>query len=156
MKKSPFLFLTSLALGACKKDDATPTTTDLLIAHDWVLAAQIKTEYVNGISTSNVVDEYQNSADCYRDNVLRFNSNHSIIVDEGALKCNTRLPQLQSGTWLLIPDNRLQFTDTSTGQLGLPLTVQSLTTTKMVLRYTSAQYLTNTVIFTQDFTYTAH
>jgi hypothetical protein len=93
--------LSIVGLNACDKDDDTPKA--LLTGKQWKLTSWISTPpyEVDGQLISNV---YTLLPACSHDDFIEFNSDGSMIKDEGEEKCNENEPQTTSGTWLLSND----------------------------------------------------
>lgn len=109
--KKLFLVLSAVAaLGACKKDsETTPTTssrTDLLTAKPWQATTVNIT--VSGIP----IPSGQFISACQLDNTYKFNADKTLVVDEGATKCNTTDPQTTSGTWAFANTDQTKVTIT--------------------------------------------
>jgi hypothetical protein len=93
----PLLFVLGVAsLGACKKNNETSpeaSRTELLTTKSWRLSASTIT------TGTSVKDEYATSEACERDNFIKFNTNKSVVVDEGATRCDPADMQTQTSTW---------------------------------------------------------
>jgi hypothetical protein len=155
MKKISFLLLAALALGSCKKNDdnspAAPSKTDLLTAKNWRITAQ-KNTTTFGTQTSTT-DEYAALSACERDNFAKFNTNKTVVFDEGATKCSTSDPQTESGTWDFNSDqSKLNLTDPSLGGVVIPFDIVELSATTLHVRYTNSA---SGVSSTEDVTFTA-
>lgn len=116
MKKLFFCLGTLAALGACKKDsDTTPASTasrtDLLTAKAWQISNVALT--VNGIS----LPSSQFITACQLDNSFKFNTDKTLVVDEGATKCNATDPQTTSGTWAFSNTDQTKITITLPGSV---------------------------------------
>jgi len=142
MKKLLLVFAAATVLGACKKDsEPAPTPTaatkaDVLVAKNWRLSAQTTT-YSIANTPSVSQDEYATYSSCERDNFLKFNANKTLLVDEGATKCDQSDPQTQNGSWDFNSDySKLTLMDPSQGSVAIPFDVVELTATTMHLRYT--------------------
>lgn len=91
MKKFVLPFLFAFILVSCGKDEETPvkTKTDLLCQANWKFSAAT----VGGADASGGIQA------CYKDNIIKFNSNGTGTADEGATKCNGADPQTYNITW---------------------------------------------------------
>lgn len=101
------LLAMALTMGACKKDDDTKSTSDILIEGKWDLtAAKINPgfEVFPGIVLSDLLlDEDP----CDADDLTIFNADGTATGDEGATKCDPSDPQTYSnGTWSLSADEK--------------------------------------------------
>ncbi|RZK14168.1 MAG: hypothetical protein EOO56_25510 [Hymenobacter sp.] len=108
MKKLLFVLGAIAALGACKKDSetapATGSRTDLLTAKPWQATT------VN-ISLSGIpIPSGQFISACQLDNTYKFNADKTLVIDEGATKCNTTDPQTTSGTWAFANTDQTKLT----------------------------------------------
>ncbi len=86
--------------SGCKKEEkATPKSkTELLCAHYWKMtAATIDPPLV--INGTPINDFYAQLEACDKDNIVKYNSNNTVINDEGATKCDPASPQTTTGTW---------------------------------------------------------
>jgi hypothetical protein len=93
-----FLFVLGVAsLGACKKNNETgpdASRTDLLTAKSWRMSAATIT-----VGANKPTDEYAATQACERDNFIKFKTNKSVVVDEGATRCDPSDSQTQESTW---------------------------------------------------------
>lgn len=91
MKKLPLALLFLLLYCSCSKDNSTPakTRTEILCQASWKFSAAT----VGGIDVSSQLSP------CQKDNIVKFNSDGSGNLDEGATKCNGADPQTSSLTW---------------------------------------------------------
>jgi hypothetical protein len=141
MRKISLLLLVAVTLGACKKDsENTPTTskTDLLAAKSWRISTQTSSFSSSNINNGTPVttDEYAASSACERDNFIKFNTNKTLVVDEGASRCDTSDPQTQNGTWDFNSDQtKLTMIDPSQGSVPIQFDIVELSASKLQLRY---------------------
>jgi hypothetical protein len=154
MKKLSFLLLAAIALGGCKKDDnspSSPSKADLLTAKNWRISAQ---KSISTVGTQTfTTDEYAASPACERDNFAKFNTNKSVVFDEGASKCDTSDPQTESGTWDFNSDQtKLNLNDPSLGGVIIPFDIVELSATTLHIRYTNSASGASS---TEDVTFTA-
>jgi len=107
MKKLSLLLLAAVALGSCKKNDdnspSAPSKTDLLTSKSWqpVTATSSITVAGQTLTLGGNVDA------CTADDVLKFNTDKSLVHDEGATKCDPTDPQTEKGTWDMPSDSKL-------------------------------------------------
>ncbi|RZK21402.1 MAG: hypothetical protein EOO56_11390 [Hymenobacter sp.] len=136
MKKLCLLLGAITVLGACKKDnDSTfPATsrTDLLTARRWQVSNVAITANGLPLPSSLVVSA------CQLDNTYKFNTDKTLVVDEGATKCSTTDPQTQSGTWAFANTDQTKLTITLPNSLfNGDVTITDLSSS--TLRLNSAQ-----------------
>ena len=146
MKKLLLLTLSLAALSACKKNNdntpATPSNTDLLVAKSWRVTAQtytVSSAVLNGGNplTTDIYAAYY-ATPCRADNFVTFNSNNTLVADEGALKCSPTDPQTKSGTWSFNSDKtKLTMVDPSQGGTPIPFDIITLSATTLHLRNTT-------------------
>jgi hypothetical protein len=147
----PFLLLAA-TLAACKKDNGSGLSrTDFLTTNKWRLTAQTTTVVSNG--TTTVTDEYAKLAACQRDNFTKFNSNNTLVINEGATTCNPQNPRTWDGDWEYVngDQNKLVFSAYISSS-RVPFDVLELSATTLRLRYTQSNSLNSS---TNDVTYTA-
>lgn len=102
MKKLFLLLLTVASLSACKKDsENTPSQTDLLTSKKWRVTAFSATYTTSGggAPTTNTVDQYAQTPACSKDDFYKFNTDKTLILDEGATKCSISSSQTTAFTW---------------------------------------------------------
>ena len=111
----PFLYsllLISFTEIACDKTSTDPSgRLRILESGKWQFTASFSTVKVG--DSTEIVDLLATLPDCTKDNYFIFQSDGTLIVDEGATKCNDSDPQTTtSGTWQLMNGaTQLQFTD---------------------------------------------
>jgi hypothetical protein len=129
--------LLAAAFTSCKKDDdKSPSKADQLSAKSWQLTASTVTSVDNGTTTT--VDAYKQLDACEKDNFMKFNSNKTLDVNEGALRCDPTDPQVQTGTWDLNSDQTKLYLSNAAMAGGLTAQVDlvELSDSKLVLRGT--------------------
>ena len=128
-----FLFVLGVAaLGACKKNNETSpeaSRTELLTAKSWRLAAATIT------AGTSKTDEFAASQACERDNFLKFNTNKSVVVDEGATRCDPSDAQTQTSTWDFNND-QTKLTIPVYAGLSIAADIVELSATTLHVRYT--------------------
>jgi hypothetical protein len=116
--KKLFLFALAVAsLSACKKDsENTPSKPDLLTSKNWritAFTATSTTTYPSGTPTTSTSDEYAKLLACEKDDFLKFNTDKTLIEDEGPSKCSSADPQRTTSQWEFNNDQtRLLITST--------------------------------------------
>jgi hypothetical protein len=128
----PFLFVLGVAaLGACKKNNETSpeaSRTELLTTKSWRMSAATTTK--GTVKT----DEYAATQACERDNLIKFNTNKSVVVDEGATRCDPADPQTQISTWDFNNDQTKLTIPISPG-LSIAADIVELSATTLHVRY---------------------
>lgn len=122
MKKA-LLFSTAIllvgALQSCEKDTETTIefpNKDLITSGVWIRIDLIQ----NGES------EWGDFLSCERDDEWCFKADNSLLLDEGALKCDLSDPQTVFGQWTMV-------NNTSIDLNGFLFTIDSINSTNMVL-----------------------
>ena len=96
--KNLFLLAAGLALlGACKDKAVTPTPPrlDLLTAKNWRISAQTTTSSDSPTTTDN----YATLPAYELDNFYKFNTDKTLVIDEGATKRKASDSQTETLTW---------------------------------------------------------
>ena len=96
MKKLFLLCLGVGALSGCKKEDTT-SRTYLLTAKNWRVSAAFSTLIANGQPV--VTDSYATFPACDRDDFFKFNSDSSLVRDQGSFKCDASASQALTSRW---------------------------------------------------------
>ncbi len=96
-----------LFLAGCKKDTAVSTPNKDIItggsSKSWLIKKVVATLTVAGnVQTTDVTNTFFQP--CELDNYTTFNSDGSLLLNEGATKCNSSDPQIQNGTYALNAD----------------------------------------------------
>jgi hypothetical protein len=128
------LFVVLFAFAACKKDKEEETREKLLTSGRWQVSAMTIDP---GIPFGGVtITDYYNSTlypACVKDDFVTFNANGTLVVDEGATKCDLSAPQTVSGTWTFNSDKTI-ITTTIEGESS-SVTILELTKSSMKGRY---------------------
>lgn len=104
MKKLFLCLVAPVALGACKKDEAPNVSVDVLTAKPWLVDNV-------ALSTSGIpIPSGQIVTACQTDNTYKFNTDNTLLVDEGAAKCNASDPQIAHGTWAFANSDQTKIT----------------------------------------------
>jgi Lipocalin-like domain len=112
----PFIYTLFLLViftqNACDKTSTDPSgRLKILESGDWQFTASFTSVKVG--DSTEIVDLLATLPECTKDNYFIFQPDGTLIVDEGATKCNDSNPQrISSGTWQLMNNStQLQFTD---------------------------------------------
>lgn len=134
------LLSVTFMFSACKKDDETSSKTKLLTGSSWKMTAftmepgfPIFDENFNIIGYST--DMFADMDTCEKDDTHKFNTDQSVITDEGATKCDSSDPQKTNGTWSFNSDE----TGITITEDGLSETVTILELTDKVLKFKSTE-----------------
>lgn len=140
------------ALSACHKDDNSPSLsrTDLLTTKNWRVTASTFTTTDQGNVT--VQDDYLKYLPCERDNFTKFNSDKTVVQNEGASKCNAAAPQSSTFVWAFNQDETQLLIGEDAGAT-VPFTIVELSATTLHLRTMPAN--SGSVSKSGDLVYTA-
>ena len=96
-----FALLTGAAawLSGCGKssEPAPRTRTELLTGPNWRLTASTQTITRAGVTATT--DFYATMDPCIKDNTAKYNTDMTLVIDEGPLKCYPGFPQTTSTSW---------------------------------------------------------
>ena len=152
MKKNKLSLLALLFVGlvvftSCKDDDDDPKPNSELIVGTWQVTADVITpayDFGNG----PVSDFYSITDACEKDDLLRINTGGTVVLDEGATKCDPDDAQTTTGTYTFNSStNQLTY---SYGPLSVTGTVSSVNNQNMVLVFTQVE---DGVTYTNTTTY---
>lgn len=124
------VLLTSFnTLSSCKKHSTTLTQNEtLLTQHGWVVAS-----IHQKVNNSGWVDIFSPLQTCKKDNRTFFNPNHSIVLDEGTIKCNSSdLQTIQYGTWEFA-SNETTLSSTSPSGINIESSISRLDDTSLIM-----------------------
>ncbi len=109
-----FLSVVILAANSCKKDDDEKTKTDMLTGKFWKFTSMNINPAIefNGLEYSDLFGLMPN---CSKDDQVKYNSDGTIIYDEGPSKCDEGDPQTETGTWVFSADET-KITETFDGE----------------------------------------
>jgi len=118
MKKILFTAIIFTAFfAACKKKEDKPATaqtkTQLLTANNWTLTAFVASR--PNEPDANMFGLFEN---CTKDDFIKFNTNFSVIFDEGATKCDPTDPQTETEIWSFGPNESTIIIDGDSLKLG--------------------------------------
>lgn len=145
MKKTLLLLALYSILASCEREMPTETTTlaDTLKDKNWLVIADSTVS-----STGSVENNYNLLPDCEKDDLVQFKSNKTIVMDEGATKCNASDPQTMTiGAWALNESSKvLSFTSVE----KIDFKIHTLNATNLVLiavKTVDGVTLTETITF---------
>jgi len=123
-----------LNINCGKKEDAMPVSNQQLLTTSggWKLTAETLSPPFQGIT-----DYYAELDPCEADNILKFLSNGTFSIDEGATKCDASDPQLYiTGTWSWNSNNTLTMSYTGAKEKE-QLSIITLTSTMLKFSHSS-------------------
>jgi hypothetical protein len=142
-----FLFFSSLSLtllfSSCSKDkEELSAKTELLTKSTWKMTAYtvepgFPTFDNEGNITGSTNDIFSMLEDCEKDDTHMFNTDKSLITDEGMAKCDSSDPQKTNGTWSFSTDET-SLTITEEGETQL-VTILELTESILKLKSTETE-----------------
>lgn len=92
--------LLSIVMAGCKKEETTvsKSKTELLCAHYWkVVSLTVNPPLdLDGTPVSNLLEIME---DCQKDDLVKYNTDKTLIYDEGDTKCDPSSPQTSGGSW---------------------------------------------------------
>jgi len=111
MKKILFtaLILSSFFVGCKKKEDkpaTAQTRTQLLTANNWLMTAFTVNPPIAAGGTQ-ISDLFAQMGNCSKDDLTKFNTNLTVLYDEGATKCDPSDPQTTNGIWSFNTDETI-------------------------------------------------
>ncbi|MFT3946026.1 MAG: hypothetical protein QM763_03550 [Agriterribacter sp.] len=130
-----FIILGTVA--SCKKEDKK-SKTELLTAASWKVKATV------AVSGSTSIDLFSTQDECYKDNLYSFKTDNTIVIDEGAKKCDEEDDQSYSADWSFAENETKLIIDEQN------LTLESLTASELKLSYTSTE---NDITYTYTITF---
>jgi hypothetical protein len=159
--KNLFLFLAGVvALSACKKDsENTPSKADLLTSKNWRVSAQTSTStttITGGSTSTNTTNVYATTQACEKDNFYKFNTDKTLIEDEGASKCSSSALQITTLKWDFNSDQTKLLITSNGSSSGAADDILELSASTLRLRESDVYTSGNTTYTTVDeITFTA-
>lgn len=142
---SLFILIITVLFSSCKKDETKPVETTskapTLTAKDWLLIAS------KGETMGVTIDLYDKMDACLKDNLTKYNADHTITLKSGAVKCFPSEPDSYlAGIWTLMEnESKLRIINIDT--FMWTLTTLNVTTLKVTYADNSGsttQTITNT------------
>ncbi|MBC6991511.1 lipocalin family protein [Hymenobacter sp. BT491] len=122
--------LTACGSSSKSEDPAPPTKAELLSDKDWLLTSATATVLGQPVDVYATVLQT-----CQKDDLLRYNSNNTYTISEGATSCTP--PDTDNGTWSLSADGtKLTQTSARQGSTATTQDVLELTTTSLKISST--------------------
>jgi len=84
----------------------TVTKTDLITGKTWKLTAATVSPKMQGME-----DMFAMMEDCEKDNTIKYNKDKSVVMNEGAQKCDMMDPQTKTGAWTFSSDEAVLTVD---------------------------------------------
>lgn len=103
MRLRLIILLVILLTGACKKKQ----DPSQLILGTWKMTAGTSYILVNNQPVGGLLDWFSNQPSCQKDNTYTFRTDGTLLIDEGAEKCEPDAPQTTSIEYRLINDQTL-------------------------------------------------
>ena len=128
----------SIAWASCGKSNSNTGNSNvtLLTKSTW----KFDTAGVD-LDKNGTIDQEDNSLEpCFKDNTYVFNKDSTVVMDEGATKCNAADPQTSSYTWSISNSNPAVLKSDVNPILAEGLKIKTLTDTKLVV-YKDTSYL---------------
>lgn len=96
-----FILTITVLFSGCKKDETKPVGTTskvpTLTAKDWLLIAS------KGEALGTTFDIYEKMEACLKDNLTKYNTDNTITVKSGVVKCVPNEPaSFSGGGWVLL------------------------------------------------------
>jgi hypothetical protein len=116
-------FLAVTTFTSCKKDEPIDVAKEALQTYEWRITGQ----------TLNGNDNFNKLPACNQDDILIFQEDSNVFVDQSIVKCtNTPDQKTNTGTWLLTDDGKkVTTTDLKKVQTAYTITELSKTTLKL-------------------------
>lgn len=138
MRKFFYLVFVPVAFfGACKKDDKTEpqrSRIQLLTDNYWKLTAAV---WISSEKPGIIEDLYTPMEECSKDDLIRYATDGTVMIDEGALRCEVNDPQAYVvGNWVFNSDQSIiTVTDNSSSTPEMiNLQIEELTETTLKVR----------------------
>ncbi|PJJ53178.1 DUF5004 domain-containing protein [Hymenobacter chitinivorans] len=97
------LLAATTLVSSCTKDKenqpAPKTKTEMLSGKDWVLTGQTVTPGLRADDGTIVTDLFPYLDDCDKDDLMRYETSGSCVLNEGPSRCEPTSPQQYAGTW---------------------------------------------------------
>jgi hypothetical protein len=113
------------SFGACKKSSSNKTRTELLTSASW---RQTGAEYKTGGGAW--VNSFASIDDCVKDDIITFRADGTVVLDEGATKCDPSDPQVSSGMWAFQNDETVLTTS-----VGIAANIEVLNETTLQITF---------------------
>ncbi len=153
MQRILYFLIPIVLFTACKKEDKAepqPSRIQLLTDNYWKQTAAV---WISSERPGIIEDLYTSMEECNKDDLTRFAVDGTVMIDEGALRCEVNDPQTYvAGTWVFNSDQSIiTLTDnSSSGPEVINLYIEELTQTSLKVRITEE---VEDKIYTQKLTY---
>lgn len=135
----------ALALSSCGKNDDKPKSskTTLLTDKPWKIVS-----FISKTGTESE-DIFKTGEQCEKDNVFFFKTDNTLVVEEGATKCDADDPDFYSGPWAFTDnETKLRFSlEGDDDGTSFVIDVLSDTELKVILLYPDAPDYAEIVTF---------
>ena len=133
----------TLIFSSCSKDEEELSQkTELLTKSAWKMTAYtvepgFPTFDNEGNITGSTNDIFAMLDNCEKDDTHKFNSDKSLITDEGMTKCDSSDPQKTNGTWIFnVDETSLTITEEGESQI---VTIVELTQSVLKIKSTETE-----------------
>jgi len=136
----------------CASDGPAPTKLKLLTTPRWRLVSAVQSVTVNGVTTTR--DVYaQDYYDCSKDDFCKFNTDLTLVYDEGPIKCGGA-QQSSTGDWAFA-NNETELVTPFNTIAHKGATIEELSIRKMRLNRDDSSPQQPAIIVNTAMTYTA-
>lgn len=146
--------ITIVEFTACKKEEQPKTASEFLTEGNWIISAITIDPGMDMGTGSPVTDMYPYLEECSLDDIMDFQSNGTIQMDAGAIKCDPNDPQRENlGSWTLSNNNStLTISDPLLGPIEGTVLILNATTFKMRNQFEDLDKEGNTKMYQQTMT----
>jgi hypothetical protein len=128
----------SIAWASCGKSNSNNNNSNvtLLTKSTW----KFDTAGIDGNKDGKIDQEDNSLESCFKDNTYVFNKDSTVVMDEGATKCNAADPQTSSYAWSITNTNPAVLKSDVDPILAEGLKILTLTDTKLTVYKDTAVY----------------
>ena len=149
------LAMIAVSISSCKKEDEVKTKTDLLTGNYWKMSAWTIVPGFPIYNDSLVIIGYTNDLfdlmlECSLDDILKYNSNGTVIWDEGPSKCYQDDPQTTQSTWAF-DSTETEITEVDSYGISYTYKILELSESILKIKYSSDQFEGDIYIMTITF-----
>ena len=126
----PSLITLSILWAACSKNSSNNSNSRVTLMTQAIWKYDTSGIDLNKDGNIDLADTLQA---CFKDNTYQFKTDSTVIVDEGATKCNSTDPQTATYSWKISSGNPAILTSNADPIFVSGLTVQTLTSTRLTV-----------------------